>query len=110
MSKTTLSKMTALILVILTIMTLGITIAAAHVHAHEDGILPCALGNCCSDPVIENYRLDHYFNGNKTSCFTEIRQYCWNCGATYDYVAQSDNGCTGWCVMTKWDQRTDPRK
>lgn len=109
MSKTTLSKMTALILVILTIMTLGITIAAAHVHTHEDGILPCGVGNCCSNPVIEDYRYDHKYNGNGTSCFTTIYKYCWNCESLDISVAQSDNGCTWWCVMTEWKDRKDPR-
>lgn len=107
MFKTTSKKITALIAAILMVMTLVITAIAAPVHTH-DGILPFALGNCCSNPCIENYLLDHV-KTSTTHCVAYLRQYCWNCGAMEDFEGTSANGCTWWCTLTEWKYRKDPR-
>ena len=106
MLKITSKKVTALIAVVLMITTLVITAIAAPVHTHED-ISPNGVGNCCSNPCIEDYRVIH--TKYSTHCVTTIRKYCWECGASEDSQATSVGGCTWWCTMTHWNDRRDPR-
>lgn len=70
MLKITSKKVTALIAVVLMITTLVITAIAAPVHTHED-ISPYGVGNCCSNPCIEDYRVIH--TKYSTHCVTTMQ-------------------------------------